>query len=673
MQLLRDLRNLGADTVFDLPKIVVIGSQSAGKSSLIEAVTGINVPRDSGTCTRCPMECTMSSATESWTCTISLRPEGPMEFIAGAERVQRFGPVITNKRDVDIWLRRAQGAILSTDPNKSRWEKMSADEIKRAIRDEDEMRPFTEDTIVVDIQDPDATDLSFVDLPGLIQNSDQNSIDLIKNLVRKHVAGQNTLILVTIPVSDDIQNQGAVVLAKEADPSGRRIIGVLTKPDMLLPGAIGAHQLWKQTLENQNTPNNQNYLQHGYYCVRLPDDASRQKGYTAQNLPNPDYFDVTRPWSEVEDRRRFGVTNLVSDVSALLVQLIEANLPMIRNAVEAALKACLDRLAQLPPLTQGGEPFTNIMLLINGFLRELDAAAQGDSHKSLAQSCRQRYNSLRDEIFASCPQFRPKTQYKRVPSSDYDDDDEDDGQVNVYDIAAVNRVIQECTSWELPGCIPYDVYKTLIKRFLHSWNASLQDCFEEIFRIFSAFLEGLSDNHLAAYRNLKVFVLSHARTQLEQAKKETQASVEKLVSLEGQPFVTQRSDFVAKQEEWMRSYHNVFWPPPKLRNAEVAYTPSWHYRDEIHVMATVRTYFQFAYERFADTTLLMQEHDLVQSLRSKLEPTLISDLMNVRTRAGGLENLLSEDPDIERERREQTNRSVRLAEIKNRLDTFSVI
>ncbi|KAF5313842.1 hypothetical protein D9619_013077 [Psilocybe cf. subviscida] len=36
----------------DLPRVAVIGGQSSGKSSLVEAVSGITVPRDSGTCTR---------------------------------------------------------------------------------------------------------------------------------------------------------------------------------------------------------------------------------------------------------------------------------------------------------------------------------------------------------------------------------------------------------------------------------------------------------------------------------------------------------------------------------------------------------------------------------------------------------------------------------------------
>ena len=36
----------------DIPQIAVIGQQSAGKSSLIEAISGITLPRSAGTCTR---------------------------------------------------------------------------------------------------------------------------------------------------------------------------------------------------------------------------------------------------------------------------------------------------------------------------------------------------------------------------------------------------------------------------------------------------------------------------------------------------------------------------------------------------------------------------------------------------------------------------------------------
>ncbi len=49
----KDLHKLGLEDLnVPLPKIVVVGDQSAGKSSLVEALSEIKVPRDTGTCTR---------------------------------------------------------------------------------------------------------------------------------------------------------------------------------------------------------------------------------------------------------------------------------------------------------------------------------------------------------------------------------------------------------------------------------------------------------------------------------------------------------------------------------------------------------------------------------------------------------------------------------------------
>jgi GTPase SAR1 family protein len=47
---------VGASHFLDVPRIVVVGDQSAGKSSIIQRICGVDLPRSEGTCTRCPME-----------------------------------------------------------------------------------------------------------------------------------------------------------------------------------------------------------------------------------------------------------------------------------------------------------------------------------------------------------------------------------------------------------------------------------------------------------------------------------------------------------------------------------------------------------------------------------------------------------------------------------------
>jgi len=59
--------------------------------------------------------------------------------------------------------------------------------------------------------------------------------------------------------------------------------------------------------------------------VRLPDDVERGQHLSRAESQRraAEYFDTTAPWSGVSDRRRFGILGFVSDVSRLLIQLIE--------------------------------------------------------------------------------------------------------------------------------------------------------------------------------------------------------------------------------------------------------------------------------------------------------------------------------------------------------------
>jgi GTP1/Obg family GTP-binding protein len=54
--LVNHLRDAGAQYSLDLPCMVVCGNQSAGKSSLLERLCGVKLPRAAGTCTKCPTE-----------------------------------------------------------------------------------------------------------------------------------------------------------------------------------------------------------------------------------------------------------------------------------------------------------------------------------------------------------------------------------------------------------------------------------------------------------------------------------------------------------------------------------------------------------------------------------------------------------------------------------------
>ena len=165
----------------DLPQIAVIGSQSAGKSSLIEAISGTTLPRAAGTCTRyvtfflasipylthqptssCPTECRLSRSDSPWQCIVSLRfITDPKGQLLGQARNEVFGSVIYDQSGVEERIRRAQRAILNPKkPPKDFLDKEDEDELVSELN-------FSTNCVSLQISGPEVADLSFCDLPGM--------------------------------------------------------------------------------------------------------------------------------------------------------------------------------------------------------------------------------------------------------------------------------------------------------------------------------------------------------------------------------------------------------------------------------------------------------------------------------------------------------------------------
>ena len=52
LNIIDDLRSQGISHYIDLPQVIVCGDQSSGKSSVLEAVSGIQFPQKENLCTR---------------------------------------------------------------------------------------------------------------------------------------------------------------------------------------------------------------------------------------------------------------------------------------------------------------------------------------------------------------------------------------------------------------------------------------------------------------------------------------------------------------------------------------------------------------------------------------------------------------------------------------------
>lgn len=114
----------------------------------------------------------MSSSASTWSCQISLRYEYDEAGVKMSATQHSFSPVLTDRGEVELWIRRAQVAILSLHRTVTECQSLSEDHLKEIQRllqknGDRSILQFSKNVVCVDIKDPDATDLSFIDLPGM--------------------------------------------------------------------------------------------------------------------------------------------------------------------------------------------------------------------------------------------------------------------------------------------------------------------------------------------------------------------------------------------------------------------------------------------------------------------------------------------------------------------------
>ncbi|KAI0730440.1 Dynamin central region-domain-containing protein [Earliella scabrosa] len=195
--------NLGGE--LDMPQLAVVGSQSAGKSSVLETIVGRDfLPRGQGIVTRRPL-------------------------------VLQLIHTPGSESDIQEW-----GQFLHIDKRYTDFNDIRREIEQETFRVAGQNKGISKLPIHLRIYSPNVLDLTLVDLPGLtkIPVGDQPS-DIerqIRSLVLDYISKPNCVILAVSAANVDLANSEALKLARSVDPQGRRTIGVLTKLDLMDAG-----------------------------------------------------------------------------------------------------------------------------------------------------------------------------------------------------------------------------------------------------------------------------------------------------------------------------------------------------------------------------------------------------------------------------------------------------
>eukprot|EP00096_Caligus_rogercresseyi_P009008 TRINITY_DN2979_c0_g1_i1.p1 TRINITY_DN2979_c0_g1~~TRINITY_DN2979_c0_g1_i1.p1 ORF type:complete len:670 (-),score=220.45 TRINITY_DN2979_c0_g1_i1:429-2414(-) len=208
---------IGTD-VIQLPQIVVVGSQSSGKSSVIETMIGRSIlPRGTGIVTRCPLilqliYCPLDDLSYRPAKKAAL-PEGTEEWVEFLHAPER---IFT---DMDLVREEIVGRT-------------------NAIAGSN--KGITKDPISLKFFSPNLLNLTLVDLPGItkvpVGDQPEDIEAQIKELITDYISNPNSLVLAISPANSDIATSESIKFAKDADPTGSRTLAVITKLDLMDAG-----------------------------------------------------------------------------------------------------------------------------------------------------------------------------------------------------------------------------------------------------------------------------------------------------------------------------------------------------------------------------------------------------------------------------------------------------
>lgn len=218
--------------------------------------------------------------------------------------------------------------------------------IKQSEDDADGGSAFSLDVLKVEISGPKADHLTVIDVPGMFETvtpglTTESDIDLVKNMVKRYIQESRTIILAVVPCNGDIANQKILRLAAEADPEGKRTLGVLTKPDLAIENAVKAVIC---DLVNGKRRD----LRLGYCVVKNLGADDLSGSMKSRNQQEQALF-TQPPWNTLPDER-LGIPALRVRIKNLLMDRTRAEFPSVKTEIMASLKKSQGRLDDM------GEP-----------------------------------------------------------------------------------------------------------------------------------------------------------------------------------------------------------------------------------------------------------------------------------------------------------------------------
>lgn len=299
----------------NLPTIVVVGDQSSGKSSVLESLAGINLPRGQGICTRVPLVMRLQNDSKR------AEPELVLEY--------NDKSIITTEKSV------SHAIVAATDEIAGNGKGISNVPL----------------TLVV--KKKDVPDLTMVDLPGItrvpVHGQLADIYDQIHSIIMEYISPIESIILNVLSANVDFPTCESIRMSQQVDKNGERTLAVVTKSDRSPEGLLE-----KVTADDVN-------IGLGYVCVR---NRINDETYEVARGIEAEMF-RSHPLLSRIDKSIVGVPVLAQKLVEIQASSIARSLPEIVKKINQRLSVSLCELNQMPQnLTSESDAMISLMLLL---------------------------------------------------------------------------------------------------------------------------------------------------------------------------------------------------------------------------------------------------------------------------------------------------------------------
>lgn len=288
------------------PNVIVVGDQSSGKSSLLESLSLVELPKGNGIVTRCPLVLRLRKSHER--CVYRLYDDNRK--------------VLLDEENLII-------------------PRYIEEETKKLAGDH---KNIVQDMIELLVEDPSVRDLTLVDLPGIAHNpidgQPDDIYDQTVNLIRQFIRQEGSVILCVFPANVDIATVQSFKLAREVDPLGKRTIGVITKSDL----ASDQDLLVRQLLMDRHDVL---HLKLGFVAVR---NRNTKESIALQEAHEKEKeFFSKHPASSAAGWNCVGINALINRLANVYSECVKETFPKLRKEIRARLEDAVKEMSKLPP------------------------------------------------------------------------------------------------------------------------------------------------------------------------------------------------------------------------------------------------------------------------------------------------------------------------------------